>query len=314
MKQTLSLAENGRMFLAFPRGVFQSARFIYSHYRRSLSGCTNDGNLLASLGAPRVRLPQPLAVPVAAKPSEVEEAAAAYGVEGPSGLAQDFALGWPWQLWERRQFLGRTALWGLVLSTLAAFVIPKRYESTTQLMPPDTQSSSGMAMMAALGGKGGTGLSSLADGLLGMKSTGDLFISILHSRTVEDRLVERFDLRRAIWDRYRQNARKDLAKNTGISEGRKSGVTAITVTDRDPQRAAQMARAYVEELDRLVAQVSTSSARRERIFIEQRLAAVKQDLTVPPASSANTPAGTRPSILTPKARRRWMPQRSWMGN
>ncbi len=144
-----------------------------------------------------MRLPQPLAVPVAAKPSEVEEAAAAYGVEGPSGLAQDFALGWPWQLWERRQFLGRTALWGLVLSTLAAFVIPKRYESTTQLMPPDTQSSSGMAMMAALGGKGGTGLSSLADGLLGMKSTGDLFISILHSRTVEDRLVERFDLRRA---------------------------------------------------------------------------------------------------------------------
>jgi capsule polysaccharide export protein KpsE/RkpR len=39
-----------------------------------------------------------------------------------------------------------------------------------------------------------------------------------------------------------------------------------------------MAQAYINELDRLVAQVSTSAARRERIFIEQRLAAVRQDL------------------------------------
>jgi capsule polysaccharide export protein KpsE/RkpR len=55
-------------------------------------------------------------------------------------------------------------------------------------------------------------------------------------------------------------------------------VITITVTDRNPRRAAQMAQAYVEELDRLVAKVSTSSARRERIFIEQRLQTVKQDL------------------------------------
>jgi capsule polysaccharide export protein KpsE/RkpR len=39
-----------------------------------------------------------------------------------------------------------------------------------------------------------------------------------------------------------------------------------------------MAQAYVEELNRLVAEVSTSSARRERIFLEGRLQAVNQDL------------------------------------
>src|SRR5207237_9259435 len=39
-----------------------------------------------------------------------------------------------------------------------------------------------------------------------------------------------------------------------------------------------MAQAYVEELNNLVSQVSTSSARRERLFIEQRLSAVKTDL------------------------------------
>lgn len=111
-----------------------------------------------------------------------------------------------------------------------------------------------------------------------MKSSGALFVDILGSRTVEDRLIERFDLRKVYGVRYMEDARKTLFGFTSISEDRKSGVLTITVTDSDPRRASEMARAYVEELDRLVAQVSTSSARRERIFIEQRLQAVKQDL------------------------------------
>src|SRR5207248_176243 len=59
---------------------------------------------------------------------------------------------------------------------------------------------------------------------------------------------------------------------------RKSGIITITVTDRDPHRAAALAQAYVNELDALVAQVSVSSARRERMFLEERLKAVKIDL------------------------------------
>jgi len=210
------------------------------------------------------------------RPPERAAATAAY-LEERVGVDRETGL-WAWLLWERRQFLGRAAVWGLVLSTIVAFVIPQRYESTTRLMPPDSQSGSGVAMMAALAGKAGTGLSSLAGDLLGMKSSGDLFIDILHSRTVEDRLIERFDLRRIYGDRYWQEARQKLAQNTGISADRKSDVLTITVTDRDPQRAAQLAQAYVEELDRVVEQVSTSSARRQRIFIEQRLVAVKQNL------------------------------------
>jgi capsule polysaccharide export protein KpsE/RkpR len=190
------------------------------------------------------------------------------------------AVEWLWLLWERRRFLARVTVWGLILSTVIAFVIPKRYESTTRLMPPDTQSGSGMAMMAALAGSSGAGmgLTSLAGDLLGIKSSGALFVDILSGRTVQDRLIDRFNLRKVYHDRYWQDARKDLAEFTDISEDRKSGVITIKVTDHDPQRAAQLAEAYVEELDRLVAQVSTSSARRERIFIEQRLQAVKQGL------------------------------------
>jgi capsule polysaccharide export protein KpsE/RkpR len=185
---------------------------------------------------------------------------------------------WLWLLWERRQFLLRVALWGLVASTIIAFLIPKRYESTTRLMPPDAQSSSSLAMLAAMTGKGNMGLGFSAGDLLGLKSSGALFTDVLQSRTVQDRMIDRFDLRKVYGDKYWQDARGDLAQYTAVSEDRKSGVLTITVTDRDPQRAAQMAQTYVEELDRLVTQVSTSSARRERVFIEERLKSVKHDL------------------------------------
>jgi capsule polysaccharide export protein KpsE/RkpR len=189
---------------------------------------------------------------------------------------------WFWLLWRSRKFLARVTLLGLLFSTIIAFVIPKRYESTTRLMPPDQQSGSGLAMMAAMAGAstGGSGsaLSSLAGDLLGMKSSGALFVDILSGRTVQDGIISRFDLRKVYHDKYWEDARKDLAKYTNVSEDRKSGVITIVVTDRDRYRARDMAQAYVEELDHLVAQVSTSSARRERIFIEQRLQSVKHDL------------------------------------
>src|SRR4029077_7275965 len=45
-----------------------------------------------------------------------------------------------------------------------------------------------------------------------------------------------------------------------------------------PQRSSDIAQAYVEELNRTVAEVNTSAAHRERIFLEERLKTVKQDL------------------------------------
>jgi capsule polysaccharide export protein KpsE/RkpR len=185
---------------------------------------------------------------------------------------------WLWQLWERRRFLSRAVVWGLALSTVAAFMIPKRYDSTTRLMPPDGQSGSGLAMLSAMAGKGGLGMGSMAGDLLGMHGSGALFVDILRSRTVEDRIVNRFDLRKVYGERHGVDACKRLGSYTDIDEDRKSEVITIRVTDRDPRRASQIAAAYVDELDRLVAEVSTSAARRQRIFIEGRLAGVKQEL------------------------------------
>ena len=181
-------------------------------------------------------------------------------------------------VWRKREFISRVTGIGLVLAVAVAFLIPKEFESTTRLMPPDDQSASGMAMLASLSAKAGSGLGDVAGDLLGLKSSGDLFVGILESRTVQDDLIQRFDLRKAYRERLWQDARKKLAANTGIVEDRKSGIISITVTDKDPHRAAAMAQAYVDELNQLVSDLSTSGAHRERVFLEERLKSVQQDL------------------------------------
>jgi capsule polysaccharide export protein KpsE/RkpR len=181
-------------------------------------------------------------------------------------------------LWGHRQFFLRVGAIGLLVSTLVAFLIPKSYISTAQLMPPDPQSTSSMAMMAAMAAKGGGGLAGVAGDLLGLKSSGALFIGVLRSQTSQDRLVQQFDLRKVYGTRLVVDARTKLDENTSISEDRKSGIITISVTDHSPQRATALANAYVDEMNSLVAELSTSSAHRERVFLEQRLKVAKQDL------------------------------------
>src|SRR5713101_5879819 len=181
-------------------------------------------------------------------------------------------------LWKHRRLLARVVFAGIVASTLIALLIPTCYESTARLMPPDNTQTGGLAMAAAALSGGAGGLGGIAGDMLGIKSTSDIFVGILSSRTVQNKLIQQFDLRKIYGDRGMEAASKDLAERTGIAVDRKSQIITLTVTDHDPKRAAAMGQAYVEELNRLVAELSTSSARRERIFLEERLQAVNKDL------------------------------------
>ena len=182
-------------------------------------------------------------------------------------------------LWVHRGLLARVTFYALIAGTVLAFLIPPRYQSTARLMPPDSPSSSGLALAAAaIGGSSAGGLGGIAGDVLGLKSTSDVFVGILGSRTVEDKLIGKFDLKKLYGDARMEDARGDLAQRTAISVDRKSQIIAVSVIDRSPQRAAAMAQAYIEELNRLVSELSTSSARRERIFLEGRLQSVSQDL------------------------------------
>jgi len=194
-----------------------------------------------------------------------------------SRLARERQAGRLRRLWTARVLLFRAAAAGLILSTLIAFLIPKRYTSTTLLMPPDNPSGAGLALPAALSNQL-AGVAGLAGNVLGAKNTSDLFAGILASRTLQDSLVQQFGLTDVYGTRRSEDARARLAERTEISVDRKSQIMTIAVTDGSPQRAAAMARAYVAELNHLVADLSTSSARRERMFLEGRLQSAGQDL------------------------------------
>jgi uncharacterized protein involved in exopolysaccharide biosynthesis len=184
-------------------------------------------------------------------------------------------------LWKHRRTLARVTAISLLVSLAITFSIPKQYKSTASIMPPDQQGSSAM-LLAALSGRSGSGglgaLGSLASGLLGAHTSTDLFINLLQSGTVEGHLIDRFNLQHVYHKRYRIDTAKHLARCTKITQDKKSGVITIAVEDQSRVRARDLAQGYLDELNSLVNRTSTSSAHRERLFIEKRLDAVRASL------------------------------------
>lgn len=184
--------------------------------------------------------------------------------------------------WRNRRFLWRVFWISALLSTAVAFLIPKKYKSTAKLVVPDNQTSNSMlsGLMRGVSGGSSSGLSLGLDpsSLLGLKTPGALYTAILESRRVQERLVEKFDLRTHYKKRYYQDARKKLDRNTDIEEEKKSGVITLAVVDWDPGFAALLARSYIEEMNRVAADLNTSAAHREREFLEARLKSARQDL------------------------------------
>lgn len=185
-------------------------------------------------------------------------------------------------LWSQRRLVSRSMLAALLIFTAFAFLLPKHYTATTQLMPPDYGNNSELAMvLPALGDQGGStsgggGILGMASQLLGMNTSGDLFIGVIQSESVEDRVIAKLGLMKVYSDKYPEDARKDLESHTKVTTDAKSGLISISVDDKSPARAAEIAKAYVSELNQVLAEVNTSSAHRERLFLEERLDQVRQ--------------------------------------
>lgn len=180
-------------------------------------------------------------------------------------------------LWVERRFLWKSIAWALAIALAFAFLLPVRYESTARLMPPQDNGGAG-ALVAALSSKAGDALASLGSSLLEMKTSGALFIAIIHGSAVENGLIDEFDLMSLYGTKSRERARKLLDERISTVEDRKSGVLAVSISDRDPQRAAKMTAACVEKLNRVLTAVNNSSAHREREFLESRLKTAEPEL------------------------------------
>jgi len=180
-------------------------------------------------------------------------------------------------LWMHRRIIARLLVAGMLAALIVSLLIPNKFESTVRVLAPEANSGL-MGLAAMLGGGKDSAALSAASQLFETKSSDALSVDVLRGSTVEDALINQFDLRRHYWTRYYKVAREKLEKRTEITEDKKSGLITITVTDESQARAQQMARAYVSELDRILTRINTSSAGRQRAFIETRLNTVKQEL------------------------------------
>jgi uncharacterized protein involved in exopolysaccharide biosynthesis len=170
----------------------------------------------------------------------------------------------------RARFLALNTLAVTLVALVLSLLMPKWYSARAVLLPPnedDTGSAMAQFMPRGFG----------AIRLPGTSTLGDVFVAVLKSRSIADRIVERFDLVKRYDVKDEEKAVKELDGHVRFHVG-DEGTIAVIVEDRDPKTAAAIANAYVEELDRFNLQTRTTSAKRTRAFIEQRLEVANQDL------------------------------------
>lgn len=177
--------------------------------------------------------------------------------------------------WLKRRMVFTILAVGISISITRTLLQPNVYTATTTFMPPDSTSSYSnlMNMMGS-----SSSAASLGSQMLGLETPGELYISILQSRNVLDGLISRLNLVQYYKTRLMTDARKSLAGDTEAVLDRKSGVITVSVTATDATLAANIARGYVTELNRVLTEDSASSAHRERVFLEGRLKEIKQQL------------------------------------
>jgi len=155
-----------------------------------------------------------------------------------------------------------------------AFLIPPTYTATTTLLPPQQQQSSASSLLSSLGS-----LAGLAGGAAsGLRTPADQYVALMQSATVSDRVVDQFKLRDVYDQKYRVDARRELAQNIHITVGKKDGLITVEVDDKSPQRAAEMANRYVDELRRMTDTIAVSEAQQRRKFFDLQLRQTQEKL------------------------------------
>jgi tyrosine-protein kinase Etk/Wzc len=192
-----------------------------------------------------------------------------------------------------RRFILRFFVGAALLATVVSFLLPVRYEANIVMLPPQQNSSVGSALLGQLGNGGSLGaLASLTGGGLSIKNPADMYVSLLTSRTVEDALVQRFGLMAEYDEKRVSDARKKLESLTTAVAGTKDGLIRISVEDRDPKRAADLANGYVEEFRKLSASLAITEAARRRLFFEQQLQQAKDNLSAAEEAMRETQQST----------------------
>jgi tyrosine-protein kinase Etk/Wzc len=163
----------------------------------------------------------------------------------------------------------------LIVATVAAlisFAIPNTYKATARLLPPQQAQSGAAALLSQLGGMAGA-----AAGAAGIKNPNEMYIGMLRSRTIGDKLIQHFNLKQVYDTKSQEKALKTLAEMTTIGAG-KDGLITIEVEHPDQKTVAKLTNQYVQELIKLTNVLAVTEAAQRRVFFEQQLERSKDNL------------------------------------
>lgn len=167
----------------------------------------------------------------------------------------------------RKKFIATLTSVAAAISIIISLLLPKVYSASASVLPPQQESGLASGLLSQVPGN----IGGLAGSLLGMQSKADVWVGILKSQTVRDAIITRFNLR----ERYKadniEDTRKVLDKMVIVRMSEDDEIISITVEDKEPAAARDMANAFIEELDRVNRTVVTTSGRRTREFVHKRL-------------------------------------------
>jgi tyrosine-protein kinase Etk/Wzc len=170
-----------------------------------------------------------------------------------------------------------------------SFAIAPTFTATVKFLPPQQQQSAAASMLASLGGLGG-----LAGAAAGLKNPADQYLAFMKSNRVQDSLIERFNLQDRYETQFKADTRMALTGSTRATSG-KDGLISVEVDDKNPQFAADLANAHVEELQKLLSKLAVTEAQQRRLFFEKQLGQVKDKMVA--AEQALRATGVSGSVL-----------------
>jgi uncharacterized protein involved in exopolysaccharide biosynthesis len=173
----------------------------------------------------------------------------------------------------RKAFIAKACGIAFVLSVILSLCLPNIYTASAKILPPQKEGGGGLSSL--LGQMGGA--AALA-GLGGLGGGTDLYVGILKSRSVADAVIQRLDLAKVYETKNPDATRKALEGQVKFAGSPKEGIITISASDKDPERAAKLANAFVDELGKASVRLNITKAGGEKAFLEKRLVTVKEDL------------------------------------
>jgi tyrosine-protein kinase Etk/Wzc len=178
-----------------------------------------------------------------------------------------------------RRFILLNFLGVCVAVAVLSLFLPSWYTANTSILPPQRGGLGlGLGLGIASSLAGGTSEFGTSMSLPLMASPSDVIAAILKSQTVALAVIEKEDLMKTYHTKTKEGALKEVFSHTQVKVT-PEGIISLSFEDKDRLKAAGVANRFVEELDRVNRETNTSQAKNARIFIEERLAQTKKDLT-----------------------------------